>query len=91
MILCFTVALPVYAELFDECGTIVEKYDYKFNAETGHLTIGKSIENKKIEDIVPVYKNEIKTVTINDGVTSICSQAFAGCRRLTSILLFQIA
>ena len=62
MILCFIVAVPVYAELFDECGTIVEKYDYKFNAETGHLTIGKSIESKKIEDIVPVCKNEFMPV-----------------------------
>ena len=50
-----------------------------------HLTIGKEIENKKIEDIVSIPKDKVKFVIIKDSVTKIGFSAFKDCKGLTSI------
>ena len=50
-----------------------------------HLTIGKEIENKKIEDIVSIPKDKVKFVIIRDSVTKIGSSAFYGCTGLTEV------
>ena len=52
-----------------------------------HLTIGKEIENKKIEDIVSIPKDKVKFVIIKDSVTKIGIRAFSGCTGLTSITI----
>ena len=75
MVLAFSLALPVYAK----------QPDYEFDEQTGHLIIGKEIENYAISSIVSIPKEEIKSVTIRDGVTSIREGAFHGCTGLTSI------
>ena len=59
----------------------------QIQTQEGHLIIGKEIENKKITDIVSIPKDEIKSVTIKDGVTSIGEWAFDGCTGLTSITI----
>ena len=53
----------------------------------GHLFVGKEIENKTIEEIVDIPLDDIKSVTIKDGVTSIGEWAFDGCTGLTSITI----
>ena len=82
MILSFIVSLPVYAGSAISCNC-----SYEFDKTTGHLFVGKEIEKKKIEDIVSIPKEEIRTVTIRDGVTSIGDSAFEGCKGLTSITI----
>ena len=77
MVLAFSLALPAYAK----------QPDYEFDEETGHLAIGKDIKNKKITDIVPIPKDEIKSVTIKDGVKKIGEDAFSGCTGLTSVTI----
>ena len=52
-----------------------------------HLTIGKEIENKKIEDIVSIPKDKVKFVIIKDSVTKIGFSAFKDCKGLTSITI----
>ena len=100
MVLAFSVTLPVYAEpIFDCCMEnnndeekvdmyTQETYGYNFDTATGHLLIGKVIEKKTIESIgcVP-NKNDIKYVTIRDGVTEIGEFAFQDCANLTSVTL----
>ncbi len=73
----FVLALPVYAE---PCSC-------KFNEATGHLIIGKDIENKKVTDIIYIPKDEIRIVTIEDGVTKISKNAFCGRVNLTLITI----
>ena len=49
MVLTFSLALPVYAELSDEYESVYEESeyepDYEFDEVTGHLIVGKSIES----------------------------------------------
>lgn len=61
--------------------------DAQFDETTGHLTIGKDIENKKITDIVDIPQNKIKSVTIKDDVIKIDDYAFKGCTSLTSVTI----
>ena len=59
----------------------------QIQTQEGHLVIGKEIENKKITDIVSIPIDEIESITIKDGVTSIGEWAFDGCTGLTSITI----
>ena len=62
-------------------------FGYRFDAGTGHLTVGANIEDKKIEDIINVSKDKVKSVRIEDGVTKICKDAFNRCINLTEITI----
>ena len=55
-----------------------EQNIFDFDKKTGHLIIGKDIETKRLKDIVniPSKLDEIRTVTIGNGVTKICKEAF---------------
>ena len=77
MVFAFSLALPVYAA----------KPDYEFDEQTGHLTIGKVIEDESIKDIGSIPPNKIKSVTIKDGVTKICENAFEFCEGLISVTI----
>lgn len=83
-IFTFNIALPAYANV-ETCNYTND--DYEFNEKTGHLTVGKDIENKKVTDIVSVYRNKIRTVTIKDGVEIIGENAFLECNYLISITI----
>ncbi len=82
MALAFSLALPVYA------GSAISgsiSSNYEFDEVTGHLTIGKVIEEKSIYGIDSIPKDKIKSVTIRNGVTKVYKLAFEGCTSLTSI------
>ena len=53
--------------------------DYFYNAFFGYETIGKSPWN--------IYAKDIKTVIIEDGVTSLGYYAFYDCREITAMIL----
>ena len=53
--------------------------DYFYNAFFGYETIGKSPWN--------IYEKNIKTVIIEDGVTSLGYYAFYDCREITAMIL----
>lgn len=85
MVLAFSLALPVYAgSATSGCVSNLEEDDenFEFDEETGHLTIGKMIEKKKIHEINSIPKDNIQSVTIRDGVTSIEDSAFQNCINL---------
>lgn len=67
------MGLPVYAFDFDE--------------RIGHLTIGKEIEDQRMEDIAPDLIREIRTVTIENGVNKISTGAFQKCIWLRKITI----
>ena len=60
---------------------------YVFNGTT--MTINKNIPNYNAEDEVPWkdYRNSIKKVVVNKGVTSIGDYAFSKCESLESVSL----
>ena len=61
---------------------------YSLNKSTGTLTIlGDGEMNNYLPSTTPweSYKNDIKSVEVKDGVTSICIHAFLGCSNLKVI------
>lgn len=61
---------------------------YTFDSSTGVLTISGTGKMQDYENIyTPFTGEEIKTIIINSGVTSIGSKAFASCIELTSITI----
>ena len=79
-------ALP--ASALDATGSCGENVTWNFNSATGALTIsgtGKMADYNSSNNRSPFYQNsEIKTVTIEDGVTSVGTAAFRECSSLTS-------
>ena len=73
MALVFSISLPVYAFNFDE--------------QSGHLTVGKEIEDQRIETMAPDLVREIRTVTIENGVDKISAGAFQNCTNLREIII----
>lgn len=73
MALVFSMSLPVYA--------------LNFNEQSGHLTIGKEIEDQRIETMAPDLIREIKSVTIENGVDKISAGAFQNCTNLREIII----
>ena len=73
MALVFSMSLPVYAFNFDE--------------QSGHLTVGKEIEDQRIETMAPDLIREIRTVTIENGVDRISAGAFQNCTNLRTITI----
>ena len=76
------------ADASGSCGTNVT---YTFVSSTGTLTIqgsGRMTDYYYSSDIPWYsYKNDIKTVIIEEGVTSIGRSAFSGCSGLTSVTI----
>ncbi|MBR6633844.1 MAG: leucine-rich repeat protein [Clostridia bacterium] len=64
---------------------------WSLNTSTGALTIsGKGMmDNYTLETLAPwyIYRDSIKTVTVNSGVTSVGAYAFYGLEKVTSITL----
>ena len=83
--------LKVFArELSGSCG---ESVTYTLNTETGLLTISGTGFMYDFEDASPWYSNSnsnsnsIKTIVIENGVTSIGEKAFSNCSKLTSVTI----
>lgn len=84
----FVLALPVYAgSATSGCVSNVEEEYYKFDEQTGHLTIGKAKEEISMIIYLSIPKDKIKSVTIKEGVTKISKNAFCGCVNLTLVTI----
>ena len=91
----FTLFLALVASvsaIYAQSGTFGNKLTWEFDAETGVLTVsgtGAMADYYYYCDNTPWYdyRSSIKSVIINDGVTSIGSCAFHGCSSLTSITI----
>jgi len=72
-------------------GSCGENCTYSFDITTGTLTISGTgdMENYSSSSDVPWYsfKEDIKTIIIEDGVTSIGNDAFYGCISLTEVTM----
>lgn len=79
-------ALPVHAEIINS-GACGENLAWTLD-DSGTLTISGTGEMREMWD-APWYilRSSIKTVVIQDGVTSIGNGAFSGCDSLTSITI----
>ncbi len=84
-------AYAVHAEEQAVSGVCGENASWNYDTETCTLTISGS---GKMTDFggssrIPwaAYRSEIRTVTVADGITSICSCAFFQCTALTSVTL----
>ena len=81
----------IFAETYS--GTCGENLTCTFDTETGLLTISGTGEMAIYVNMGPSvfpwdsYPSSIKTVIIEDGVTSIGNYAFAGCSNLTSVTI----
>ena len=97
MILCvamltgvFTLAFPVSAATYSgSCGADGDNVKWTLDTETGKLTISGTGDMKAYlgsnQNPWYSYKDSIKTVKIENGVTSIGNYAFYDCTSLTSI------
>ena len=74
----------VLEKIADACG---DNLTWSFDAPTGTLTITGSGPMWSFENGMPwaAYTNDISTVSLPDGITSVAQFAFAGCENLTSI------
>ena len=75
------------AALADQSGTCGDGVTWAFNSATGALTISGTgaMEEYSIFNAMPWYdlKDEIRTVTVEDGVTAVSGMAFNYCSNLT--------
>ncbi len=91
MLLCTfsEMELPVYA--MDSGGSCGENVLYAFDSNTRILTIsgtGEMSNYNGTNSLSPFYnQNDIRTLIIGDGITSIGNMAFSGCSSLTSITI----
>ena len=73
------------------CGANGDGSDVKWslNTNTGELTIKGSGAMKDYKKAVPwnSHRSQIITITMSEGITSICNDAFRGCSSLTSITI----
>ena len=81
--------IPVVSDDSGECG---DKLTWSFDAETGTLTIsgtGSMWERsgEKASKMWEHCKDQIQTVVIRDGVTSIGKNAFSECINLTAVTI----
>ena len=83
------VSLPLCAQIVQgSCGPNIT---YSLNRGNGWITLtgtGDMIDNDYAEEIPwHAYRSEIKTVSINDGITDVAIGAFQDCPNLTSCSL----
>ena len=86
----FFALVASVSAIYAQSGTCGSNLTWMLDAETGVLTIsGTGTMTDYVWDPAPwgSYTSIIKTVIINDGVTSIGNQAFYGCSSLTSITI----
>jgi len=90
-ILLFLFALLPMLAMADANGSCGTNVTYTFVSSTGTLAIQGSgaMTNDYYSSDTPwySYKNDIKTVIIEEGVTSIGRSAFSGCSGLTSVTI----
>ena len=74
-----------------ESGSCGKNVTYKFNVKTGKLTISGNgkMDNFSDSKTSPwsIYRDKIKSIKIENGVTEIGSYAFDGCKHLTEIYI----
>ena len=92
MLLSITAGLNLTAKAETKTGTCGENVTYSLDSSTGELTIsgtGKMDDYQNYDDgFSPFfYNHDIKTITINSGVTSIGDGAFESCENLTSVTI----
>ena len=90
-LLLFLFALLPMLAIADASGSCGYNVTYTFDSSTGTLTIQGSgaMTNYYYSSDIPwlSYKDDIKTVIIEEGVTSIDNYAFDGCGSLTSVTI----
>ena len=90
-LLLFLFALLPMLAMADASGSCGYNVTYTFVSSTGTLTIQGSgaMTNYYYSSDIPwlSYKDDIKTVIIEEGVTSIDNYAFDGCGSLTSVTI----
>ena len=89
MLLSITAGLDFSAYALSSSGSCGENVTYTFDSETGLLTISGSgaMTNYSSFGSPFSFQSGIKTIVINNGVTSICNYAFCFCTGLTSITI----
>ena len=88
IVLACMPTVPVFAETYN--GTCGENVTWSLNTDTGVLAISGSgdMDNYDWDNSAPWYSqwdSTIKSVNIENGVTSIGDYAFYGCSSLTSV------
>ena len=82
------LVLPATAETYaGDCGKVEGAVLWSFDSETGALTISGSGEMQDFASSAPwaEYRQSIKSVVIEDGVTSIGDRAFNSCTALQTV------
>jgi len=90
-LLLFILTLMPMLAMADDSGSCGDNVTYTFVSSTGTLTIqgsGRMTDYYYSLDIPWYsYKNDIKTVIIEEGVTSVGAWAFYHCSSLTSVTI----
>lgn len=86
-VLCF--AFSASAKTVAASGSCGDNVTYTYNSSTGELVISGSGAMWDCSEFVsgPFYYSNIKSVVIENGVTTIGSNAFEGCDYLTSVTI----
>ena len=95
VLVCTVLALCLCANAETYSGTCgasdADSVSWSLDTATGTLAIsgtGAMINGTSIKDVPWYsYRGDITTVTIGDGVTSICTWAFDGCKSLATITI----
>ena len=99
MVMCLTVAplsgfvdFGITASALADSGSCGENVTYTYDSSTGELVIsGTGAMTNYISPYSgpgsPFYYSDIKSIVIEDGVTSIGNWAFVNCRSLASIII----
>ena len=80
--------ISVYAKVYTYSGNCGDNVTYNFNTNTGNLSISGKGKMKNFSNCSAPWssnRSEIKTITIDEGVSSIGTFAFYFCRNLTTI------
>ena len=95
-LLCLALALcllagnvPVQAHRAADSGTWGKNISWSYDAASGRLTISGSGE-MMYENVSPnwlKHKWELRSVTVQEGITNLCDYAFNGCVLLTDVSL----
>ncbi|MBR2079324.1 MAG: leucine-rich repeat domain-containing protein [Clostridia bacterium] len=96
MVMCLTVAplsgfvdFGITASALADSGSCGENVTYTYDSSTGELVISGTgaMTNYYSGSGSPFYNSDIKSVVIEDGVTSIGSFAFYNCTSLQSVII----